>query len=193
METEAGSEFISPLQLRHVMRYVNACKYLQPGWRVLDAACGTGYGTRLIYQHTGHHTVGIDSDADALDYARKHYSNPYIEFKIGDLLMPLNYVQLFDAAVSIETIEHFDINNIPKYLFNVKQTLKPNGLFIVTSPYCMQSGASPITKQHLHEFSLTDLESTLVASGFIVREIHLQRHLGKAGRLGYCMAICGVV
>jgi hypothetical protein len=56
----------------------------------------------------------------------------------------------------------------------------------------MQSGPSPITKQHLHEFSLTDLESTLVASGFIVREIHLQRHLGKAGRLGYCMAICGV-
>ena len=77
--------------------------------------------------------------------------------------------------------------DIKRYLLNMKGLLVSRGTFIVTTPYCVRSGPSPITKQHLHEFNLTDLEMTLNDAGFIVQAIYPERHEGQAGRLGYCM------
>ena len=52
METESGAEYISPTHVRHIMRYVKACQFLKPEMTVLDAACGTGYGTAIIAVQT---------------------------------------------------------------------------------------------------------------------------------------------
>ena len=164
------------------MRYVKACQFLQPEMKVLDAACGTGYGTSIIA--VTNQVIGLDSSEDAIEEARKNY--PKLDFRLFNLLLD-GFRVGFDAVVSIETIEHFSLDNIKIYLSNIKRLLVSRGTFVVSTPYCKESGPSPITKQHLHEFNLTDLEMTLNDAGFIVQAIYPERHEGQAGRLGYCM------
>lgn len=167
------------------MRYMKACQFLKPEMLVIDAACGTGYGTALISRQNQVH--GWDNNKAALNEARNNY--PLLVFKNVDLLSRVRNDRrtLADAVVSIETIEHFTESDISIYLKNMRNILIGRGTFIVTTPYCIESGPSPITKQHLHEFSLTDLEITLNDAGFSVQAIYPERHEGQAGRLGYCM------
>ena len=59
----------------HAIRYQWACNYIKPGDRVLDAACGLGYGGHIIRHLTQAATVvGIDSSEYAINYAIKLYS-----------------------------------------------------------------------------------------------------------------------
>lgn len=169
------------------MRYVKACEFLTPKMSVLDAACGTGYGTAILAKKC-EFIKGLDFNDDALKEARTNYPN--LSFEKYDLTNPKYGFGYFDAAISIETIEHFKDTDIPIYLGNIRTKLIKRGLFIVTTPYCVKSGPSPVTKQHLYEFSLDELEMTLHNNGFTVKAIYPERHEGLAGRLGYCMVHC---
>jgi len=182
METETGSEFISEAHVRHILRYVNACKYLKGGL-VLDAACGTGYGTKILAPHCAN-VIGIDFSQDAIKEAVKDYI-PQCQFMQANLL-EANYGGV-DTIISIETIEHFSKDDGTKLLKNFHKWLHRKGELIITTPYCLQSGPSPITKQHLWEYSLTDIERAIAEVGFEVEIIDLKKRLGKAGRLGDCM------
>ena len=93
-----------------------------------------------------------------------------------------------DCIVSIETLEHFSKDNGMKLLERFSIWLPIGGQLIISTPYCTHSGPSPITKQHLWEYSLTDFEQALVQAGFSVEVIKTERHEGQAGRLGYAMA-----
>lgn len=163
------------------MRYVKACQFLKSG-NVMDAACGTGYGTALIAKTND--VLGVDYSKDAIEEAKKNYPN--LNFQIFDLLSEQFPIK-FDNIISVETIEHFNKQQIELFLSNIRQQIVSRGTFVVTTPFCIKSGPSPITKQHLYEFNLTDLEITLNDAGFSVQAIYPERHEGQAGRLGYCM------
>ncbi len=185
-ETESGAEFISETHVRHVMRYVNASEWLNDKQYIIaDAACGTGYGSRLL-TNGGHKVFGIDFNAAALEEAKKtNIEN--CSFIYADLLAT-NFA--CNAIVSIETLEHFDAVDGLLLLRNFYKWLPRNGVLIISTPYCERTGPSPITKQHLCEYSLTDFEQALSANSFEVECIKVKRHQGKAGRLGYAMAKC---
>ena len=55
----------------HLARYALARQWAK-GLRLLDAGCGSGYGTALL-AGTAREAVGLDLSADALSYAREHY------------------------------------------------------------------------------------------------------------------------
>ena len=184
METETGAEFIDAAHVRHIMRYVNAAKLLDKNDIVLDAACGTGYGSKILAEHC-HSVIGVDSSNEALEEARKDKS-PRCQFVQADLLT--SSLGSIHKIISIETIEHFTRENGQRLLNNFYKWLGRPGTLIISTPYCLQSGPSPITKQHLWEYSLTDFEQALSLSGFNVEHIEINRHEGKAGRLGYCLA-----
>jgi cyclopropane fatty-acyl-phospholipid synthase-like methyltransferase len=187
LETESGAEYISPAHVRHIMRYVKACQFLKPGISVLDAACGTGYGTAIISKTNP--VNGLDFNKDAIIEARKNY--PKLFFLEADLLKFSSLPTIpYDAIVSIETIEHFARIDLDIFLKNMRCLVVENGPFIVRTPYCVNSGPSPVTKQHLYEFNLTELEMKLNDTGFAVQAIYPERHEGQAGRLGYCMVHC---
>lgn len=81
-ETETGSEFISSTHVRHVMRYARIshllCSYIKdmPNVEIIDAACGTGYGTNIIADTlldnlgVNAHVLGVDFCDEALEYAQ---------------------------------------------------------------------------------------------------------------------------
>jgi hypothetical protein len=74
--------------------------------RVLDVACGVGYGTQLLAQ-VGHPATGIDIDRDAIAYANLHYSHPRARYVLADMnnLQPSDILG-HDVAVAFECIEH---------------------------------------------------------------------------------------
>ena len=184
METETGAEFISQAHVRHIMRYVSAAKFLDKNDIVLDAACGTGYGSKILADHC-YSVIGVDFDGKAIEEALK-YKSARCQFQQADLLT--SSLGSMHKIVSIETIEHLTKENGMRLLNNFYKWLGRPGTLIISTPYCLQSGPSPITKQHLWEYSLTDFEQALSLSGFNVDHIEINRHEGKAGRLGYCLA-----
>jgi len=183
METASGSEFISASHVRHIMRYVKAMEWIDKPTSVMDAACGTGYGTKLLAKHPKVNDIwGVDNDLDALVEAKREKSR--CGFMNANILTASFSV---GTIVSLETIEHFTKEDGARLLRNFYNWLPPKGILIISTPYCSVSGPSPITKQHLWEYSLTDFEQALVAARFSIETMKLERDEGQAGRLGYCM------
>ena len=86
----------------HLERYDYAGRALT-GKRVLDCACGMGYGTAML-AGAGCSTKGVDIDMSAIELARQMY--PGQHFEKGDIYdTPLLD---FDALVSFETLEHLE-------------------------------------------------------------------------------------
>ncbi len=192
-ETESGAEFISEAHIRHVLRYVHAMEWIPDNLATIwDAACGTGYGTKILSKRVGE-ISGLDFNKEAIEDANKlKLSNCeflQIDFMSEHFDVICNNSKT-SAIVSIETLEHFNQYDAQKVLKNFRAALFKTGILIITTPYCTYSGPSPITKQHLWEYSLTDFEQALVAAGFEIELMKLDRHIGQAGRLGYAMAKC---
>lgn len=84
----------------HFNRYALASRY--SSGRVLDAACGCGYGSKMLLE-TSLVVVGVDSNAQAIQWANEYFQGPYfIQGRIED--EPWN--GKFETVVSLETIEH---------------------------------------------------------------------------------------
>lgn len=93
----------------HVARYRWAAQYLGGGRRVLDIACGVGYGSWLLAE-AGNKVIGADIDQEAIDYANQHWKHDRARFQTIDASSPVAVATLggFDAAVCFETIEHIE-------------------------------------------------------------------------------------
>lgn len=132
----------------HLARYDFASKFVSEGDRVLDIACGVGYGTNLMSKIVPKADyTGVDISSSAIDYAKKMYSNSNINFHCQDAVSyrPEN---LFDCIVSLETIEH-----LPKpeeFISHIYEFLRPGGLLIGSVPITPSVDANPY---HLHDFT----------------------------------------
>lgn len=112
-----------------VMRRLKA---LKQGARVLDAGCGNGYFLKHLNE-TGYDVSGIELDLSGVEIARKMVPNCQIENKsIYDDVSNI-FSEKFDAIVSLEVVEH--LYDPRKFAKEMKKCLKPNGIFIVSTPY----------------------------------------------------------
>ncbi len=59
----------------HLQRYKYALKRCKG--RILDLGCGTGYGTKMLYDK-GNEVFGIDISQAAINYAKNKYPGPDI-------------------------------------------------------------------------------------------------------------------
>lgn len=93
----------------HVARYEWAAKVLPAHSRVIDFACGVGYGTKIL-ANAGHLALGCDRDGEALEYARLNYTyggEGVPRWKQADGNDPGELGEA-DAAVCFETVEHIE-------------------------------------------------------------------------------------
>jgi 2-polyprenyl-3-methyl-5-hydroxy-6-metoxy-1,4-benzoquinol methylase len=89
---------------RHVSRYALLRQYAHG--RVLDIACGCGYGTYLLAGNPDvAHVTGIDASADAIDHAREHFAHPKADFVQGTV-ESYTSTEKVDLVISVETLEH---------------------------------------------------------------------------------------
>lgn len=110
MALNSGERQVAPskdgIRRDHVARYEWAAKMLPAGSRVIDYACGIGYGCRIMAE-AGHLVIGFDRDKEALAYGVQHYGHERVSLFEGDGNNPLS-VEGHDAALSFETIEHLE-------------------------------------------------------------------------------------
>lgn len=84
----------------HVHRYLFAEKYVNG--RVLDAACGCGYGSKILLESASE-VVGVDDSLEAIEWAREFFRGPnFIKGRIEQA----PWTGKFETVVSLETIEH---------------------------------------------------------------------------------------
>lgn len=119
------------LRAEHAHRYRWAASLARG--RVLDAACGVGYGAPLLLQSTSVTSyTGVDVAQDALDIASRDFAAPGRQFVQGDVYSLPFPDGSFDTIVSLETIEHLD--NPARALAEFKRVLAPDGLFLGSVP-----------------------------------------------------------
>jgi SAM-dependent methyltransferase len=94
----------------HVARYEWAASRITQTSHtaVLDLACGVGYGTKILAD-AGLWVHGVDNNAAALAYAKKHFSHDRAGFHQMDASALLGLAtDYYNAAVCFETIEHIE-------------------------------------------------------------------------------------
>lgn len=114
---------------QHLQRYMYAIKRIGSRKKVLDIGCGTGYGTKMIFDK-GNETYGLDISEAAINYAQKKYPGPkYVCCSAEKIPFPNNY---FDAITAFEVIEH--VQNPEKMLEEIYRVLKENGDLFISTP-----------------------------------------------------------
>ncbi len=145
----------------HVARYRFAARFVR-GKRVLDVACGEGYGAAVMVMAGAASVVGVDIAADVCERARANYG---LDARFGDasaLPLPDRSVNLI---VSFETIEHVD--NPSAFLRECTRVLDPAGTLVISTPnrpVYADGPTNPYHKTELDEDEFTRLLKELFKS-----------------------------
>jgi 2-polyprenyl-3-methyl-5-hydroxy-6-metoxy-1,4-benzoquinol methylase len=166
----------------HLARYALAydlCK----GRRVLDIACGEGYGSRFLHDWGAKEVEGVDVSADAVERANRLFGTDGVRYSVGNAEQ-VDHIfkgRKFDLIVSIETIEH--LQQPALYLKALQELRAPGSTVIITCPndwwYYPQSNES--NEFHIRKYSFQE---------FIALAEPI---LGKPDQVGLGTAIAGFV
>ncbi|MEQ7050306.1 glycosyltransferase [Paenibacillaceae sp. P-4] len=120
------------ITIEHLQRYSTIVELVK-GKRVLDAACGEGYGSYLLAS-TADKVVGIDIDENSIIEASQKYKQKNLIYMVSSIdSMPFE-LDSFDVVISFETIEHVDEHVQHEFLKEIKRVLVPEGLLIISTP-----------------------------------------------------------
>lgn len=152
-----------------IERYEFAARHARPG-RVLDLACGVGYGTKILADRAGGcaQALGVDLSPDAIAYARRRYGGPRVEFAACDA-MRFADPGGFDTIVSIETLEH--LPDPAAFVARLVPMLRPGGVLVASVPTTPSVDANP---HHLHDFSERSFRRLLAPHGLVERDAFAQ-------------------
>ena len=135
----------------HIIRYQFAKPYLKG--KVLDAACGAGYGTYLLAEGYDGEVHGIDIEQSAVSWATEFYHDQVnLKFHTKDIYATEFSDNTFDVVTSFETLEH--LPELDGYFNELKRVTKDGGSVIFSVPdYRTNNGAGNLNKYHLNELT----------------------------------------
>lgn len=171
----------------HVHRYNEVLPFLGSNDTILDIACGTGFGSDILAQHTNGVVTGGDIATDAIEKCAAEWKRENLKFAVVDGTNLPYPDAFFDKIVSFETIEH-----TTKYRAMLKEfnrVLKPDGIAFISTPnFPINSPSGKVTNPyHTQEFTYDELEKIL-NEAFVSVDIKGQRYSrydhGKTNRIG---------
>ena len=112
----------------HIYRYRFARQFVL-GRRILDIACGEGYGAHALSRAGAASVIGVDVSDEVCRHARLKYG---LDARCGnamDIPLPAGSV---DVVVSFETIEH--VPEPEQFLAECRRVLTPQGTLVVSTP-----------------------------------------------------------
>ena len=155
----------------HLARYRLAAQ-LAPGRRVLDVACGEGYGTAMLAA-AGADAVGVDIDPATVDHVRAHHG---VAAHVADLAALPFDDDAFDLVVSFETIEH--VQDPEAALDELARVRAPDGLLMISTPVAGQYQVQ--NEFHVREFGHEEFAGMLNARFPAVRLLYQHNWLTSA-------------
>lgn len=124
-------ECVREIWYEHVHRYALA-RTVAAGKRVLDIACGEGYGSAIVAP-VARSVVGVDVSAEAIAHARARYALlPNLSFREGDATRFEPGHERFDLALSFETLEHVEAQDA--LVGAIAASLAEGGCALISSP-----------------------------------------------------------
>lgn len=146
----------------HQARYKFASRYIFSK-RVLDVACGIGYGSKILADSGAEYVIGVDINKSAIATARQNYYHPSINFVVSSgTRLPLDNATI-DIVVSFETIEH--INQPSIFIQEIHRVLKPGGILIISTPNkkitSPISWLKPYNRFHISELTQKEFKNLL--------------------------------
>ncbi len=147
----------SPWWGEHLHRYHEAAKTVLRTDCLLDLACGTGFGTNILAEHTEGMVIGGDVDPSAIEECREHWNLANLEFRVQDGVAIVFEDAFFDKLVSFETIEH--TARYREMLAEFNRVLKPGGTAFISTPnFSINSPSGVLTNPyHTQEFEYDEL------------------------------------
>lgn len=143
----------------HINRYL-LVKRICEGKKILDVACGEGYGSYLLSKWGAASVHGVDISEIAINNAKSNFSSEGISFLCKNVENMQNVFESksFDMIVSFETIEH--LQNPVSFLNELKRLIKPDGIIIISCPndyyyYPTEDMSNPF---HVKKYTMDDFK-----------------------------------
>ena len=155
-------ECVREIWYEHWHRYAFALRFAA-GKRVLDAACGEGYGSALLSKRAAR-VLGLDVSPQAVAHARARYGAANLQFDVADVTA-LDHLPAgsFDLIVSFETLEHLQAQET--MLDGFARLLADDGVLLVSTPDKHNYSDVPgfANEHHVRELYRPEFEAMLAA------------------------------
>jgi SAM-dependent methyltransferase len=126
------------------------------GMRVIDMACGEGYGSNLLAARAASVT-GVDANPEAHEHARLRYTRPNLTFA-RDLVE--TFSEPADAVVFLQTIEH--LTDPVSVLDHFRSLVGERGTVFVSTPNVLTLAPAGAPRSdnpwHIHEYRSSEFE-----------------------------------
>jgi SAM-dependent methyltransferase len=123
-------ECVREIWYEHIHRYAFAAELVRDK-RVLDAACGEGYGAAHLAR-TARSVAAVDISEASISHAQQRYQAENLQFEIADCCNLPYEDDEFDCVVSFETLEHLE--DQAGLLKEFRRVLGPGGFLVISSP-----------------------------------------------------------
>jgi SAM-dependent methyltransferase len=173
------------------------------GLRVLDMACGEGYGSDVLARSAAS-VVGVEANPEAYEHARLRYRRSNLRFARG---LVETFCEQADAVVFLQTIEHLE--DPVAVLEHFGSLLEGRGPVYVSTPNVLtlapRGAARSDNPWHVHEYRAKEFEelcrgcfkSVAMLGLFHARKLHAHELALRVGwdavhpRLGLTEAFYG--
>lgn len=143
-------ECVREIRYEHYHRYAFASSLVR-GRKVLDAACGEGYGAAML-AGVAASVTGVDISESSIAHARGRYRAPNLKFETANCLDLPFADDSFESIVSFETLEHLAEQD--DLLREFRRVLAPNGFLMLSSP---DKAEYTDRRQYRNEFHVREL------------------------------------
>ncbi|HEY4996803.1 MAG TPA: class I SAM-dependent methyltransferase [Solirubrobacteraceae bacterium] len=124
------------------------------GLRVIDMACGEGYGTNVLAQQAAS-AIGVDANPEAHEHARLRYPRARFERDLVD-----HFSEQADAVVFLQTIEHLE--DPGAVLEHFRSLVEGQGCVYVSTPNVLTLAPKGASRSgnpwHVHEYRRAEFE-----------------------------------
>ncbi|MHB1044692.1 MAG: class I SAM-dependent methyltransferase [Thermoanaerobaculia bacterium] len=124
------------------------------GASVLDAGCGTGYGSRILADSGAREVLGVDVDRLSVAFARRRYADGRVRFERADCEALAVPAGRFGFVFASNVLEH--LSNPERFLSAAFEALRPGGRALFAVPPITSLETAALHRGiHYHRSNLT--------------------------------------
>ena len=159
---------------KHRARYAWVLERVPEGAHVLDAGCGSGYGSQVLASSAGR-VRALDYSPTAVTYASREHPEERVDHLAANVTSLPFPDSAFDFVTCFEVIEH--VPDPAAALMELSRVMRPGATLVMSTPVGRPGVRTPANPHHLREYRPEQYRE-LLEEAFTVCE-----HLAQKSRL----------